>query len=66
MRIHAPLFLLILILLPYSAAAQKAPPATLSQLSRSFEHVVERVGPAVVQILSIGLGAEEDSPTRPS
>jgi serine protease Do len=53
--------LMVLILVPFPLSAQRATPGTLSELSRSFENLVQKVGPAVVQIYSTGYGSERDS-----
>jgi serine protease Do len=55
-------------LLPFSLAAQPPPADPLHQMSRSFEALVARVSPAVVEIFVTGYGPpenRENDPTAP-
>jgi serine protease Do len=57
----------ILVLVPLLNAQTPAPPASLRQLSTSFEDLASRVRPAVVQIFSTGYAtADESESTRAS
>ena len=60
----------VLSLVPPSARAQSTPAAKdaeiLRQMSGSFESLVTRVSPAVVEVLVIGYGAHEEDDDRGS